>query len=458
MISLSHLIYHFSFSRYSTGVSSATPSVPVIGAPTSLSKSFQLKSDGMYYLVISNCGGKSYDGARLHGYVTVRADHGYLPSMYYNSMQVMGYALIGYGGLLCYWLYLCGKWRKNLFYIHYFTLFVLVTVVASLAMRYSVFKLWNLSGDIPVPVIKFGALLEVIRYISSLLTLLFACLGWGISTNQLSGVTLMWLTFISFSLFVATLVQKVILEHDAYLHFGRTTPATQRGGGAASPGVSGNLLDLGRLLEKPDALVLDVTIALLYASIISWIYESLVNLMAFLKEQKQTLKYEVFVSLYNCLRTCFVVVVLGMVFAHIAFSFSANQVNELTNNKTWKYLWIVQHLLEEGVYFVIMVQFMVLWQPHAHSREYAFSHQASTQDRDEQEMDQIVDEDAVEYGMSSYGGGQSSAGVKSGGGSGAVYGAKSGGGGRSVDKGAVWAEEGFDDESDEDEGNPRRLE
>lgn len=83
---------------YSSSITSAMPSIStVIGAPTSHSKSYPLKSDGMYYLLVSNCGGKSYgDHAVLNGIVTVKADHGFLPSMYYYSMLTTGYAVFFY--------------------------------------------------------------------------------------------------------------------------------------------------------------------------------------------------------------------------------------------------------------------------------------------------------------------------------------------------------------------------
>jgi len=252
------------------------------------------------------------------------------------------------------------KWRKQLFYIHYFTLFVLAAAIGALSIKYAVFKLWNLSGDIPVPVVKLGAVLDVLRYVASLATLLFASLGWGISTNQLSGVTLMWLTFISFSLVFITLIQKVILEHDPFLHFARTVPAVTIPGGLPAPASQGGLLDTAKLLEKPDALFLDVVIALLYASLISWIYESLVNLLRFLQDNKQGQKFDVFNALYKTLLVSFAAVVLGMLFAHLLFSFnttasgggsdSSNGSSANGATKTWKYVWIVQHLLEEGVY------------------------------------------------------------------------------------------------------------
>lgn len=88
---------------------------------------------------------------------------------------------------------------------------------------------------------------------------------------------------------------------------------------------------------------------------------------------------------------------------------------------------MVQHIIEEGVFFLIFGVFMSLWQPHAHSREYAFSTQVDVENTKETEMDKIVD--TIEYGLDEH-----SLNVQ--------VGQK------------VWAEEGFDeDEEDEDEAD-----
>jgi len=188
-------------------------------------------------------------------------------------------------------------------------------------------------------------LFTVLKSTFSYMLVLVACLGWGVTKPSLGGRTL-------------CKVGSVCVLHVGFA-FAREV-----------------VLSFRHSYSIPAELVLTVfaPVTLLNTLIFCWTFGAISRLMEKLKEDNQTEKFQLFLTLFAVLIAAIGVATLALLV----------EVYNLTKppQAVWKHQWILTDAVSHLLFLVVLVAMMYLWRPHSESQRYAFSEQLSNVDMD----------------------------------------------------------------------------
>jgi len=171
---------------------------------------------GSYYLVVANCDPR-IEGT-LGGSVLVKSSHGYLPGNEVHRKTFYGWMA------LCYFLF-SGFWgsvllryyKGGLLLIQWSVLAVVVSGFIEALVWWIVLDLWNRVGQTAEYLGCAAEALTVLKYSSSLLFLVLASDGWGVTKDDALG-----------DKSVTSVVASVIIFSSALLAFARESIVRQR--------------------------------------------------------------------------------------------------------------------------------------------------------------------------------------------------------------------------------------
>ncbi|CBK23468.2 uncharacterized protein [Blastocystis hominis] len=300
-------------------------------------------NSGMYYVVAAVCDPSITPNTRLSGMMTAENVYGHLPATQYYSLPFFGWMSLAYLFTLVVWVMLCIQYSKEIMSVHLMILVVLISFVINSLVRVLYLWIYNSSGnDVFIYLSLFVD--AVTRTLTRVLTLL-VCMGLGISRATVSDVTVRVVIF-AVVYFAVSLWDSLLAVRS----------------------------DVPEMLNHVRVYVTAGLDALVYF----WVFQSLMNTMDELRQNKQHAKLAVFVRLYSLLLVSVVVSTVTL----IVFSYLVN--NEDIPN-TWRFQWFMNEGVWSLYYFLLFLCLMYMWRPTENSAAYAHHSELATDIQDEEE-------------------------------------------------------------------------
>jgi hypothetical protein len=301
---------------------------------------------GIYMLLVSNCG--DMKGVVINGRMKLHHAYGYLPGNEYPKMTFYGWLVLAYVGLTVVWAALSIRWWSQLFRIHGCISVVLLFGVGESVLWNVFYHDWNIVGrqtDRGTILFVIALLFTVLKSTCSYMLVLVASLGWGVTKPQLANSTICKISVLCILYIGLAFTREVVLSF-RHSH------------------------------SIPAHLVLTVfaPISLLNAIIFCWIFTALGRLMETLKQEKQTEKFQLFLTLFAVLIAAIGVATLALMVEVYNLSRPPQAV--------WKHQWILTDAVSHLLFLLVLVAMMYLWAPHSESQRYAYCEQISGVDND----------------------------------------------------------------------------
>merc|ERR1719453_2452709 len=190
-------------------------------------------TDGMYYVMLSNCGLTEIK-ATLSGSVQAKSKHGFLAGVDFHSMHFCGGMLVVYSIFLVCWAVLCFRWKNQLFSIHYAISFILFLACLDMSFRYGIYNFNNYSeSDTAVMqmLVHCGA---AFKNLCSLALLLAICIGWGTVTDSLGSSNVTWMAILG-TAYICSFAVRVIATAGGVGSSGANNKDSTTAAGAKEP-------------------------------------------------------------------------------------------------------------------------------------------------------------------------------------------------------------------------------
>lgn len=314
-----------------------------------------VKQSGLHSVIVEVCSPSEQWGivdasTRVKGSMTFRNPYGYLSAIYYGYLPFEGcratvFALFTF----LYLVLLVANWER-LMPVHWCIL-VVVSVAFCEALAWFL-AYWDMNNTgqpycCPFPTaVAVAMVLEALRRTLSRALLLLLCLGFGVARcslhrHELVGCGLLSAAYLAASLAVAA--HDLVEVND--LHRSEATAV--------------------------HSLWWDFPVLLFDLSFLVWIYTALLQTMADLRDNGQTIKLELYNQLAKVMAV-FVAFVTGVTLVVVAARSGFFQW-------PWQLFW-VQTVLWEVLNLAVMVAVTVIWQPSERARLLAMSSQLNTDD------------------------------------------------------------------------------
>jgi hypothetical protein len=324
---------------------------------------------GMFYLAVANCGNINFNKeSTMSGSVQARSSHGLLPGVDIHSLYFTGCMLAVYCALLLGWVFLCVRWKSQLFTIHHAISLVLILGLADMSVRYGTYSVRNISEkdmNIIEQLAHFGGL---VKCVATLLVLLSCCLGWGTTNDSLGSTNITWMMLLGTG-YVISVAGRIFLTN---VFPGEESLLGEPNTPAGPMTFLRSFASQNTLYALPEAVFCGI--------LMDWMYSSLRSLMASLLEQKQIEKYSIFRRLHLVIVCSLIVLVLGIM-GDVLF------LQNLETHTTWKGIWVFDEAMPQSIYLIVVGTIMYLWAPNENFQQYAFSQQIGY---DDAELDEII--------------------------------------------------------------------
>lgn len=324
---------------------------------------------GMFYLAVANCGNINFSrDSVISGSVQARSNHGLLPGVDIQSLYFTGTMLAVYCLLLLGWIFLCIRWKNQLFTIHHAISFVLILGLVDMAVRYGTYSVRNISEkdmNIIEQLAHFGGL---VKCMATLLVLLSCCLGWGTTNDSLGSTNITWMLLLGAG---------YVMSVAARIFFTNVFPGEESLLG--EPNTPTGPMTFLRSFASQNTLYA-LPEAIFCGILMDWMYSSLRSLMHSLLEQKQIEKYTIFRRLHTVIVASLLILVLGIC-GDVLF------LQNLETHTTWKGIWVFDEAMPQSIYILVVSTIMYLWMPNENFQQYAFSQQIGY---DDAELDEMV--------------------------------------------------------------------
>lgn len=296
-----------------------------------------IRETGIYILIVSNCG--HFNSFTLSGGLVVRNPHGFLPGHEYHKLPFYGWLAVVYAFLACPWLILSLRWRRELFNIQNCIAGVIFLGIVDSLLWYALFVDWNVSGSRNRLMFVLANMSSVLKSLLSIIALLVASLGWGVTRAELDERTSTRILGLCLAYLPIGIIREVVLAF--------------RESHSLSP-----LLVVLCVLPS----------TMLKVGLFAWIFAALCDLISNLKDKRQTEKLHIFNWLWWILAFTLAVTMLT-VFHELPDATSR------TISQSWKWKWLYTDGVSHALHVFVLASMMYLWMPHKNSQRYAYSFQ-----------------------------------------------------------------------------------
>ena len=314
--------------------------------------------DGMYHLWFVTCDATLGETLTVTGRTTWRNPHGYLPGMMRHMRPFFGTLALAYGGLAFWWAakvakahythgtgaHAHGTVTNVVTQLHHCVTAVVAASFAESFLWYADYEYFNSVGTRPVLLAIIASCVGAAREAASRTLVLIVSTGYGVVRPTLGGLTSR-VCGLGAAYFVAAAALDVVTH-------------------------AGNVDDL----TKQTRVFLVVPVALMDATYVLWIFQSLSRTLTQLRARRQLAKLALYARFTNVLA----VSVVGSVM-WIAYETWFRATDAL--NQKWRADWVVGafwHVLS----FLLLGAICVLWAPGDGATQFAYGEVAGKDDKD----------------------------------------------------------------------------
>eukprot|EP00929_Paragymnodinium_shiwhaense_P050088 TRINITY_DN25246_c0_g1_i1.p1 TRINITY_DN25246_c0_g1~~TRINITY_DN25246_c0_g1_i1.p1 ORF type:complete len:510 (+),score=110.88 TRINITY_DN25246_c0_g1_i1:132-1661(+) len=324
-------------------------------------KNFNIKSTGIYILVLSNCG--DLNEATVSGNVIIKNSYGFLPGIEYHKLPFYGWLFLGYVILAIVWLALSLRWWKEVFNIQNCIAAVIFFGLVESFLWYIFYHDWNSSGRRGKIVFVLAIWSTVVKSCFSYMLVLVASLGWGVTRPFLDSQVIRKIQVMSFLYIVLDFIREAVFS---FRH--------------------------SHSLSLAFVLLCLLPVSLMNGAIFYWVFTALSNLILTLQERRQTEKLALFQTLWRILIIALSIATFSMLFQFFDVS--------RDNTSRWRYQWFFVDGIPHILFVFVLIAMMYLWAPHKYSQRYAYSQQINNDLEDSGKGNQAVwaDDDILDGG------------------------------------------------------------
>lgn len=296
-----------------------------------------LLESGAYVLVLANCGPTK--DAELTGRILVKNPFGFLPGDEIHKLRFYMQLTCAYVLVAMAWSYQAFKWWTELVFYQYVVSAIIFLGLLDTSFSYFYYNDWNESGTPSSILFCISSFFGVAKSMSTVVFVLFAALGLGITRARLDTEVTNLLMFFGIW-FIVHIVFAYSSSANSRNHYGSSAMKMYTNAFFAC--------------------------AALQSSAIIWIMTSLTELIESLKSRRQTEKLLLFQRLF---------VVLGIVavIACLLVCAFIYRVNRLDAGSRWRDEWLFVDAAPAGGIFVILVGLAYLWAPSQYSKVFEFA-------------------------------------------------------------------------------------
>jgi len=314
---------------YGTTVRIQSPTDPVPPETT-----LDIRSTGVYVLLISNCG--DLIGGTINGTVIVKNAYGFLPGKDYYKMPFYGWLSLAYSGLAACWLIACLRHRNDVSAMQYCIGAILHLGQLEAFLWWAFYKNWNADGHKGTFLFILSVIVSVNKSMLSLLLVLVASQGLGVTRQHLDPETTKRITVLSFSYIVLGTVKELVVEFRSH-----------------------------NSLSMSFGLLCFVPWSASNSFFFYWIIRSLASLMQTLKERRQ---FDKLVRFERMWQLTVVTTIAGSV-VMLVQTFETSQSISLR----WKVEWFWNDGIPNVIFLFVHSAMMFLWYPGPASKLHVYS-------------------------------------------------------------------------------------
>jgi hypothetical protein len=302
-----------------------------------------VRSTGVYVLVISNCG--DLNRATVTGSIVVRNPFGFLPGNEYHKMR--------FNGWLCLWYIFLGLIWAGLSLQHWKGLFNIQGCIAGIIMLgcmeafawYLFLHSWNGDGERSWFLFGTGVLLSVTKSIFSYVLVLVGSMGWGITRPYLDAGDAQRIRWVSAVFIILDFTRRVVtsFQHSKQLPVFLVLPCV-------------------------------AAVSLLNGLLFYWVMNALTTTISSLKERGQTDKLRLFENLFRVLVATLAIGSTAQIYDFYNMSKSVDVF--------WKSQWLFSDAVPHMLFVLVLMAMMFLWAPNKDSQRYAYSAQVDGAQKD----------------------------------------------------------------------------
>lgn len=305
---------------------------------TMVTQTVEIKSMGMYYLYFMFCD-PQLKGLTVSGRTVWRNPNGYLPGKMTPLMTFYGFMSFAYLVLGLFWFLQFARFLKDITHLHYYITCVIFLGMCEMAFWYFEYANFNSTGFRPKSITLWVVSLASIKKTVSRLLLLLVSMGYGVVRPTLGGMTC-----------------RVLLLGVTYF------------GACESLEVVEHLGNVNDFTGKARVFLV-LSVALLDAWFILWIFSSLSKTLEKLQLRRSIAKLELYRKFTNCLATS---VLLSV--AWIGYELYFNAADPLSEH--WQTGWMISAFWNVLSYLLLVV-ICFLWSPSPNQNKYAYSEDTS---------------------------------------------------------------------------------
>jgi len=347
--------------------------LPADGSPATIRGTYEIKKTGVHYLTFSSCNPTTGD-VLIDGHNVWMNPYGYLPGEQYYNLPFFLAMIVLYILAVAVWGGLLVFYREETVRVHFHIGIVLVLALLEVILWYVYLQNFNTDGHRSTALAILSAMASTLKKTVSRLLILAVCMGYGIVRPVLPARCQRYA--FGFAYCICSFVLDIMKAHE-----------------------SQNRSDLYSVL-----VLVSVTVAVLDFVFYLWTFMSLYDTVELLEEKQQRMKLNLYRKFIWVLVAC-LLLSCAWVFYQVYYSAQYEALFPVLWQTTWLFnaYWYV-------LSFVIAVAIMILWAPHANSRQYAYYDQSATVESSVEmdEMDEdparfsICEEDQEEEGLESF--------------------------------------------------------
>jgi len=309
---------------------------------------FNVKESQIHLIAIAVCDSR-IGAVTLSGMTEWMNPYGHLPAQLYSFLPFYGWMCVIYLAASSIWFLLNLVYCKDLLHVQNCVSGVLVMCLIEMVAWYFDYVSLNKNGVRLNALFLFGMVTSVSRRTISRMLIVAVSMGYGVVTpilgDEKTKIIILGCVYWSFA-----------FAFEVLIHYSQTQEV--------SP--------ILRTILTPPVAVLD-------GYIWWWIFASLNDTMAQLKQKRQIAKLRLYKKFSWCLA-------VSLVVAFLVACYQLYYVGLKLYLKQWKVMWILEVGFWQVLYTGVLFCIMTLWRPSRHASKYAYSQQIATEELDDADI------------------------------------------------------------------------
>jgi len=331
---------------------------------------FNVKETQIHLIAVAVCDSRVGE-VTLSGSTVWMNPYGQLPAQLYGFLPFYGWMSVVYLAASLIWFVLNMVYWNELLHVQNCISGVLIICLIEMVAWYFDYLNLNNTGVRQNSLFIFGMVTSVSRRTISRMLVVAVCMGYGVVKPTLGDektkIIILGCVYWSFA-----------FAFEVLLHYSQTEEVSPI---------------LRSMLTPP--------VAMLDGYFWYWIFISLNNTLAQLKQKRQNAKLRLFKKFSCCLA-------VSLVVAFVVACFQLYYIGMKLYLRWWKFMWILEVGFWQVLYTVVLFCIMTWWRPSRHAAQYAYSQQIATEELDDADMfedtlgkpdtAEAVDDDQFEIG------------------------------------------------------------